>query len=70
MALDWHRLGDGDSEAGRRAGVHDLLRRAQAELGARHPDRDRRPARGPLGTVKAVAFRGLRRLAAILGTAG
>jgi hypothetical protein len=31
--VDWHRLGDGDSEAGRRAGVLDLLRRAQAELG-------------------------------------
>ncbi|HWC42439.1 MAG TPA: hypothetical protein VHK02_10665 [Actinomycetota bacterium] len=30
--MDWHRLGDGDSEAGRRAGVLDLLRRAQAEL--------------------------------------
>ena len=32
--VDWHRLGDGDSEAGRRAGVLDLLRRAQRELGA------------------------------------
>jgi len=32
--MDWHRLGDGDSEVGRRAGVLDLLRRAQAELGA------------------------------------
>jgi hypothetical protein len=31
--VDWHRLGDGDSEAGRRAGVLDLLRRAQRELG-------------------------------------
>jgi len=31
--MDWHRLGDGDSEAGRRAGVLDLLRRAQEELG-------------------------------------
>ncbi|HYN18920.1 MAG TPA: hypothetical protein VEY96_12635 [Actinomycetes bacterium] len=31
--MDWHRLGDGDSEAGRRAGVLDLLRRAQRELG-------------------------------------
>jgi hypothetical protein len=31
--VDWHRLGDGDSEVGRRAGVLDLLRRAQAELG-------------------------------------
>jgi hypothetical protein len=31
--VDWHRLGDGDSEEGRRAGVLDLLRRAQAELG-------------------------------------
>ena len=31
--MDWHRLGDGDSEEGRRAGVLDLLRRAQAELG-------------------------------------
>ncbi len=31
--MDWHRLGDGDSEAGRREGVLDLLRRAQAELG-------------------------------------
>lgn len=31
--VDWHRLGDGDSEAGRRAGVLDLLRRAQQELG-------------------------------------
>jgi hypothetical protein len=30
--VDWHRLGDGDSEAGRRAGVLDLLRRAQQEL--------------------------------------
>jgi hypothetical protein len=31
--VDWHRVGDGDSEDGRRAGVLDLLRRAQAELG-------------------------------------
>jgi hypothetical protein len=31
--VDWHRLGDGDSEAGRQAGVVDLLRRAQRELG-------------------------------------
>ncbi|HEX2372746.1 MAG TPA: hypothetical protein VHO93_02075 [Actinomycetota bacterium] len=31
--MDWHRQGDGDSEAGRRAGVLDLLRRAQQELG-------------------------------------
>ena len=31
--VDWHRLGDGDSEAGRQAGVLDLLRRAQQELG-------------------------------------
>ena len=31
--VDWHRLGDGDSEAQRRAGVLDLLRRAQRELG-------------------------------------
>ena len=31
--VDWHRLGDGDSEAGRRAGVLDLLARAQQELG-------------------------------------
>ena len=31
--MDWHRLGDGDSEEGRRAGVLDLLRRAQLELG-------------------------------------
>ena len=31
--MDWHRLGDGDSEAGRRAGVLDLLKRAQRELG-------------------------------------
>jgi hypothetical protein len=31
--VDWHRLGDGDSEAGRQAGVLDLLRRAQRELG-------------------------------------
>ena len=31
--MDWHRLGDGDSEAGRQAGVLDLLRRAQGELG-------------------------------------
>jgi hypothetical protein len=31
--MDWHRLGDGDSEGGRRAGVVDLLRRAQRELG-------------------------------------
>jgi hypothetical protein len=31
--VDWHRLGDGDSEEGRRAGVLDLLRRAQRELG-------------------------------------
>jgi hypothetical protein len=30
--VDWHRLGDDDSEAGRRAGVLDLLRRAQVEL--------------------------------------
>jgi hypothetical protein len=33
VVVDWHRLGDGDSEAGRRAGVVDLLRRAQQELG-------------------------------------
>lgn len=31
--VDWHRLGDDDSEAGRRAGVVDLLQRAQRELG-------------------------------------
>lgn len=31
--VDWHRLGNGDSEAARRAGVLDLLRRAQQELG-------------------------------------
>jgi hypothetical protein len=31
--VDWHRLGDGDSEAGRRSGAVDLLRRAQQELG-------------------------------------
>jgi hypothetical protein len=31
--MDWHRLGHGDSEAGRQAGVLDLLRRAQRELG-------------------------------------
>jgi hypothetical protein len=31
--MDWHRPGDGDSEAGRRAGVLELLRRAQGELG-------------------------------------
>jgi hypothetical protein len=31
--VDWHRLGDGDGEAGRQAGVVDLLRRAQRELG-------------------------------------
>jgi hypothetical protein len=31
--VDWHRLGDGDSEAGRQAGVLDLLQRAQRELG-------------------------------------
>ena len=31
--MDWHRLGDGDDEAGRRAGVLDLLRRAQRDLG-------------------------------------
>jgi hypothetical protein len=31
--VDWHRLGDGDSEAGRQAGVLDLLRRAERELG-------------------------------------
>jgi hypothetical protein len=31
--VDWHRLGNGDSEAGRQAGVLDLLRRAQDELG-------------------------------------
>jgi hypothetical protein len=31
--VDWHRLGDGDSEAGRQAAVLDLLRRAQRELG-------------------------------------
>jgi hypothetical protein len=34
VGVDWHRLGDGDSEAGRQAGVLDLLRRAQRELGA------------------------------------
>ena len=33
--MDWHRLGDGDSEEGRRAGVLDLLRRAQLDLGGR-----------------------------------
>jgi hypothetical protein len=31
--VDWHRRGDGDSEAGRQAGVLDLLRRAQRDLG-------------------------------------
>jgi hypothetical protein len=31
--VDWHRLGDGDSEASRQAAVLDLLRRAQRELG-------------------------------------
>ena len=31
--VDWHRRGDGDSEADRQAGVLDLLRRAQRELG-------------------------------------
>jgi hypothetical protein len=31
--VDWHRLGDGDSEASRRAAVVDLLRRAERELG-------------------------------------
>jgi len=31
--VDWHRLGDGGSEAGRQAGVLDLLQRAQRELG-------------------------------------
>ena len=31
--MDWHRPGDGDSEASRQAGVLDLLRRAQRELG-------------------------------------
>jgi len=31
--VDWHRLGDAGDEAARRAGVLDLLRRAQAELG-------------------------------------
>ena len=31
--MDWHRLGDGDCEAGRQAAVLDLLRRAQRELG-------------------------------------
>jgi hypothetical protein len=31
--VDWHRLGDGDTEASRREGVLDLLRRAQRELG-------------------------------------
>jgi hypothetical protein len=31
--VDWHRLGEGGSEAGRQAGVLDLLRRAQRELG-------------------------------------
>ena len=30
--VDWHRLGDAGDEAGRRAGVLDLLRRAQREL--------------------------------------
>jgi hypothetical protein len=31
--VDWHRLGDAGDEAARRAGVLDLLRRAQEELG-------------------------------------
>ena len=31
--MDWHGLGDEGSEAGRQAGVLDLLRRAQRELG-------------------------------------
>lgn len=31
--MDWHRLGDGDSETDRQAGVLDLLQRAQRELG-------------------------------------
>jgi hypothetical protein len=31
--VDWHRLGDGDGEASRQAGVLDLLGRAQRELG-------------------------------------
>jgi hypothetical protein len=31
--VDWHRLDDGDSVASRQAGVLDLLRRAQRELG-------------------------------------
>jgi hypothetical protein len=31
--VDWHRLGDGDSEASRQAAVLDLVRRAQDELG-------------------------------------
>jgi hypothetical protein len=31
--VDWHRLGDGDSEASRQAAVSDLLHRAQRELG-------------------------------------
>jgi hypothetical protein len=31
--VDWHRLGDGDSEAGRQAAVLDLLDRVQRELG-------------------------------------
>jgi hypothetical protein len=35
--VDWHRLGDGDSEAGRQAGVLDLLRRAERELGGGGP---------------------------------
>jgi hypothetical protein len=31
--VDWHRLGDGDSEASRQAAVLDLLHRADRELG-------------------------------------
>jgi hypothetical protein len=31
--VDWHRLGDAGSEAARQAGVVDLLRRAQDEVG-------------------------------------
>jgi hypothetical protein len=33
VGVDWHRLDDGDSEASRQAGVLELLRRAQRELG-------------------------------------
>jgi hypothetical protein len=33
VGVDWHRRGDGDSDAGRQAAVVELLVRAQSELG-------------------------------------